>query len=123
MALLVEFGYALLVLYKNDANRKSLAATDEVYDESYADCQVKRRRYWLPNVVTVHFKTGWTRPIEDRHAAYSNRSGRNQLFRFGPPVEGLRAGTVRTLSMNRWFDEALHGARRLSHAGPKATSA
>ena len=43
MAPLVEFGYDLPVLYKNDANRKSLAATDEVYDESYADCQVKRR--------------------------------------------------------------------------------
>jgi hypothetical protein len=56
MALLVEFGYDLPVLYKNDANRKSLAATDEVYDASYAGCQVKRRRSWLPNVVTVHFK-------------------------------------------------------------------
>jgi hypothetical protein len=36
MTPVVEFGYDLPVLYKNDANRKSFAATDEVYVESYA---------------------------------------------------------------------------------------
>jgi hypothetical protein len=33
MATLVEFGNDLPVLNKNDANRKSLAAMDEVYDD------------------------------------------------------------------------------------------